>query len=303
MRTQHLGIILLAVLGMTIDCRPEQTPVEVDTGRPRHRPGPPPPEYVPPEVPTFVRVTAGSFLMGSPVNEPNRADNEAQHTVTLTRDFLLQAHEVTQREWTAAFDNNPSRNQGGGEYCPVDSVSWWDALSYANFRSSGEGLDECYRLSGCTGEPGNGLDCSGATFVGLDCTGYRLPTEAEWEYAARAGTDAHVYGPIDDIAWHEQNSYRFTHPVGQKTANAWGLHDMLGNVWEWTWDAFEPYSPSDVVDPTGSDDRGGTHVLRGGSWNYQGDRVRVAYRNELEPGITGRNGSLGLRLARTAPPQ
>ena len=302
MRTRYFGIILIGVLAVTIDCRPEQTPVEVDTGRPHHRPGPPPPEYVPPDVPAFVRVAAGSFRMGSPVNEPNRADNEAQHTVTLTRDFLLQAHEVTQREWQAAFGNNPSRNQGSGEYCPVDSVSFWDALSYANSRSEAEGLDECYRLSGCTGEPGDGFGCSGVTFVGLDCDGYRLPTEAEWEYAARAGTEGHVYGPIDDVAWHEQNSYEFTHPVGQKTSNAWGLHDMLGNVWEWTWDAYEPYSARDVVDPTGANS-GGTHVLRGGSWNYRGDRVRVAYRNELEPGITGRNGSLGFRLARTAPPE
>lgn len=300
MRLRYQGIILLGALALVFNCRPERTPppeVEVDEPDPSATPVE---EYVPPEVPTFVRVEAGSFVMGSPETEESRADNETQHPVRITRDYLLQMHEVTQGEWRGVFGNNPTRHPHCGDFCPIDTVNWWDALSYANARSAEQGLTECYGLSGCSNQPGEEFDCASATFVGLDCDGYRIPTEAEWEYAARAGTEGFGFGEIDEVAWHQDNAERRTHPVGQKEPNAWGFYDMFGNVQEWVWDGYGPYELDNAVDPLGLE---GTRsrVLRGGSWTSLPRRARAAYRSELEPGITGRLGGLGFRLARTAP--
>ena len=300
MRSRYQGIILLAVLALMIDCRPERkSPVEVEVDEPDPS-ATPVEEYVPPEVPTFVRIEAGSFRMGSPVTQEPRLENEVQHPVRISRDFLLQTHEVTQGEWISVFGNNPSRNAQCGDYCPVDSVNWWDALSYANARSEAEGLTECYRLTGCSGAPGAELDCSRATFIGFDCDGFRLPTEAEWEYAARAGLEEPHYGELNDVAWHQENAERRSRRVGQKEPNPWGLYDVYGNIQEWVWDGYGPYELDNVVDPTGVEGAR-SRVLRGGGWTSPERMARAAYRSELEPGITGRLGGLGFRLARTAP--
>jgi len=230
----------------------------------------------------YVRIAPGTFTMGSPDAEEERQDVETQHSVTITRAFCMKTTEVTQGEWQAEAGMNPSYFEGCGPNCPVEQVSWEDAVWYANALSRREGLPECY---------------SDSTFLGLTCTGYRLPTEAEWEYAARAGTTAATYGNLDSVAWYYENAGETTHPVRQKQPNAWGLYDMLGNVWEWTNDWYGSY-PGTVTDPTGPG-RGSTRVFRGGSWYEYARYARAAGRGNGPPGF--RDDDLGFRLSRTAP--
>ena len=150
--------------------------------------------------------------------------DESQHGVRISEGFWMMKYEVTQGEWRAVMKRNPSAYAYRGSLCPVESVSWFDTEKFIrklNGRESGRGYH------------------------------YRLPTEAEWEYAARAGTTVARYGELDSIAWYAGNSGAETHPVGRKRANAWGLHDMLGNVWEWTADWWGHYPSSLVTDPQG----------------------------------------------------
>ena len=202
----------------------------------------------------YVRIAPGTFTMGTPRGPYNRECDETKHSVTITRVFCMKATEVTQGEWQSVMGNNPSFFKDCGANCPVEQVNWDDAAGYANALSRREGLPECY---------------AGSTFSGLTCAGYRLPTEAEWEYAARAGTTGPTYGDRDSVAWYDLNSGGATHPVGQKQPNAWGLDDMLGNVGEWTGDWYDTY-PATVTDPTGPT-TSYARVVRGGSWS-SGDR-------------------------------
>ncbi len=227
--------------------------------------------------------------MGSPEDEQHRDPDEGpQHEVRLTRAFLLQATEVTQGQWKAVMGTNPSEFSACGDPCPVEYVSWFDAVAYANALSKAEGLEACYEIAG--------IDVRWPK--GLACQGYRLPTEAEWEYAARAGTTADRYGDLDAVAWHEDNSHEKTHPVGEKAANAWGLSDMLGGVWEWCWDWSAPYAAAPVTDPMGPR-TGAYRVIRGGAWTYGPKFARAACRNHNEPGVDYM--FLGFRLARSVP--
>jgi formylglycine-generating enzyme required for sulfatase activity len=230
-----------------------------------------------------VRVRAGSFTMGSQNSEDGRDADEAQHQVTLTRDFWLGATEVTQAQWRAMLGSNPSRFDDC-DACPVESVSWDDAVAYLNALSDREGLGRCY---------------DGANFRGVGCEGYRLPTEAEWEYAARAGTTGPRYGDLDAIAWHFDNSGGETHPVGQKQPNAWGLHDMLGNVSEWLHDWYGSYPSGAVSDPQGPVG-GANRVSRGGGWGSGAGSLRAAARGSGTPGVRD-YGFLGFRLSRSVP--
>ncbi len=230
----------------------------------------------------YVRIAPGTFTMGSPPGEEGREDDESQHSVTITRAYCMKATEVTQGEWQAVMGSNPSKFTNCGANCPVEQVSWEDAVGYANALSRREGLPECY---------------AGSTFTGLGCRGYRLPTEAEWEYAARAGTTGSRYGNLDSVAWFDENSGAATHPVGQKLPNAWGLYDMLGNVWEWTGDWSDTY-PGTVTDPLGAG-TGSDRVVRGGSWFIDARYARAANRYNFTPDI--RSSVLGFRLSRTAP--
>ena len=233
----------------------------------------------------FVRIEPGTFTMGSPTSEEGRDDtNETQHEVTITRAFWLQSTEVTQGQWRAVMGTSPSHFSSCGDDCPVERVSWEDAVAYVNALSASEGLDACY---------------SGSTFAGLGCEGYRLPTESEWEYAARAGTTSARYGNLDEIAWLYENSDGRPHEVGTKRVNGWGLYDMLGNVSEWTGDWYSSSYPSGSVrDPLGPDE-GSRRVYRGGGWLNFARYVRAA--NRYGNGPAHRRHKLGFRPARSAP--
>lgn len=196
----------------------------------------------------MVLLPAGTFLMGSPAGAPLRQEEEVPRRVTLTRAFRIAATEVTQKQWLALMPQNRSPRQG--DDLPVTSVSWEEAQEF------------CVRLS----------EKEGAT--------YRLPTEAEWEYACRAGgTDPPAAGAeLVAVAWYADDSEGTTHPVGSKGPNAWGLHDMLGNVAEWTLDAYGPYPRVDEEkDPTGPT-AGSSRVVRGGSWRGFPPALRCAAR-------------------------
>ncbi|MGB0592500.1 MAG: SUMF1/EgtB/PvdO family nonheme iron enzyme, partial [Myxococcota bacterium] len=263
----------------------------------------------------YVTLPEGSFVMGSPESEPCRYSDETEHEVTLTRSFELKAREVTQAEWQALMGNNPSTMSGGCDECPVEEVNWYEALAYCNTLSAAEGLDPCYTLT-CTGTAGDDMACTGVTVNAPDenpyaCEGYRLPTEAEWEYAARAGTTTATYNGdiaegdclgvspvLEPIAWYRQNSSSTTHPVAQKHANAWGLHDMLGNVYEWTWDWQGAYSSGSSTDPVGASSGSG-RVFRGGGWFSNARYCRAGLRRGITPGH--RADDMGFRPARTLP--
>jgi formylglycine-generating enzyme required for sulfatase activity len=263
----------------------------------------PTPDAAQPPIPGgYVRIEPGAFTMGSPAGELGRAagevqHQEVQHQVTITRAFLMKTTEVTQAEWQAVMGNNPSRFAACGGDCPVEEVSWNDAVDYVNLLSNAAGLASCYDAI--------------RAFAGLDCTGYRLPTEAEWEYAARAGTVTAFYtgditqqncDPVDpnlDLAgWYCGNAGGTPHPVGEKQPNAWGLHDMHGNVFEWVHDWYGDYPAGDVVDPLGPA-AGGNRVIRGGSWSRDAQNARAAGRNRFDPDF--RLDHIGFRPARSLP--
>ena len=243
--------------------------------------------------------------MGSPASEEARSENETQHSVTLTTPFYVQTTEVTQGQWFSQMETNPSGFIALGDAHPVERVSWYEALAYANDRSLSEGLPECYTLHGCRGEPGRSMECDGVDVAGDNvyaCTGYRLPTEAEWEYAVRAGTDTAYYSghrvrDLEEIAWVGSNSSDTTEQVGGKVPNAWGLHDMSGNVWEWCWDYYGAYRTGEDTNPVGPREAS-DRIIRGGSWFLYAGLARSAYRLYRGPNTSDMH--TGFRLVRSA---
>jgi formylglycine-generating enzyme required for sulfatase activity len=237
----------------------------------------------------FVRIPGGTFLMGSPASEGGRDDDEGpQHQVTVGG-FYMGRYEVTQQEWVEVMGSNPSNWKG--DNLPVEQVSWYDAIEYCNRRSVKEGLSPAY-----TGNGNNVTWNRGAN-------GYRLPTEAEWEYAAQGGgKDPLMYSgsnTVDVVGWYAGNSGSRTHTVGTKQPNSLGLYDMSGNVYEWCWDWYGSYSSSSQTDPSGPAS-GSYRVLRGGGWDYSARGLRSAYRGNGGPSY--RYSYRGFRLARALLP-
>ena len=213
----------------------------------------------------FVWIPAGQFQMGSTSSDSE--ENERPVTrAGISRGFWLGKFEVTQAEWQAVMGANPSRFSTC-ELCPVEAVSWYDVHDFIE------------RLNERAG-----------------ANAYRLPTEAEWEYAARAGSTRERYGDLDAISWHIGNSQERTHPVGQKLPNAWGLYDVLGNVWEWVADWYGDYPGGFVTEPRGP--RSGLNrIIRGGGWGASSNYQRAAARIAEDP--SHRSEYQGFRLART----
>ena len=232
-----------------------------------------------------------SFMMGSPASEQGRDDHETQHLVRLTRVYALCTTPVTQELWTSVMGANPAKFQSGADAAkrPVERVSWFDAVRFCNVLSVKLKLRPAYTI-GAGDKPNINVE--------WNADGFRLPTEAEWECAARAGT-SHVYAGGDDldaVAWHAGNSGSTTHAVAQKRANVWGLHDMSGNVWEWCQDVYGDYSSGAVTDPSGAAS-GACRVLRGGSWYDDPQSARVASRFSDDPAHC--IDFIGFRLSRT----
>lgn len=231
---------------------------------------------------TFRLIPAGSFTMGSPDGiseypigsgdipsaELGREADETPHQVILTKPFYIQTTETTQGQWESVMGSNPSNFKSCGSNCPVENVSWEDIQTFLT------------------------------TLNGMGEGSYRLPTEAEWEYASRAGsttafangnitvTDCSYDENLDALGWYCYNANSTTHPVEQKTTNAWGLYDMQGNVYEWCLDWYGEYPSTPVTDPTGVTD-GVERVTRGGSWHINAKYSRSAVRFSLPPGDKG----------------
>jgi formylglycine-generating enzyme required for sulfatase activity len=240
---------------------------------------------------TMMAVPAGTYEVGCTASQSGCAsDEKPAHVVKLSRGLLMGQTEVTQGLWQSVMGNNPSDFNACGPTCPVEQVSWVDAAKFANALSKKEGLEACYTISGD----------SVSWPRGLGCTGYRLPTEAEWEVAARGGRDSLYAGgsEVGLVGWIGENSGSTTHLVGEKAVNGHGLYDMTGNVWEWTWDWYGAYSSGMQVDPVGAGSGSG-RVIRGGSWGLSAAYARVAYRDFDDS--ANRNHYLGFRLARTIP--
>ncbi len=246
---------------------------------------------------TFRDPPLTSFSMGS---NDGQTDETPVHTISFTHGFWVSVFEVTQKQWKAVYGTDPSEYPDcPGEVdddCPVEWVTWFEAIGFANALSEKEGLSPCFDTAG------NVIGGTGGN-VYL-CEGYRLPTEAEWEYFTRAGfTTEYSFGEdypptkLADYAWFEDNAGYTTHPVGTKLPNPWGLHDVHGNVWEWVYDWYQDtfYQVSPSTDPQGPA-TGTSKVLRGGAFYYYDGGARSPNRYAEVP---DQHRAKGFRLART----
>lgn len=226
---------------------------------------------------SFVLISPGTFMMGSPESEPGRGFDEPMHEVTITKAFHMMSAPVTQRLWKAVMGRNPASFRNGGDDLPVEGITWNEVMEFIEKISSIGGLN------------------------------YSLPTEAEWEYACRAGSRAafgrgeitELYCGHDpvlwDTGWYCGNSGRRTRPIATKAPNAWGLYDMHGNVGEWCLDWYGDYPAKASTDPRGPESGPG-RVVRGGSWFSNAGNCRSAARFHWPPG--SRSDAIGFRLVR-----
>jgi sulfatase modifying factor 1 len=233
----------------------------------------------------MVLIEGGEFLRGEAGHTLLKNCRPA-HPVTVSS-FYISRLQVTEEEWKDIHPPNPSPRRNRG--LPVAQVSWWDAIAYCIKLSQECGFAPCYRLHG------------GRVEIDIHAPGYRLPTEAEWEYAARGGrlTRGYTYSgsnDLDEVGWYKNNSGGRPHRVGAKKPNELGIHDMSGNLWEWCWDWYAPYAPGPRRDPTGPAE-GTTRVYRGGSWVDFTYACAVASRGSRDPGRGYHD--IGFRLARS----
>lgn len=230
---------------------------------------------------TFVTIPGGTFQMGDIQNYNQSSDEKPVHDVSLSS-FQMSIYEVTQGQYQSVMGSNPSKNRGVGNNFPVYNINWYDAVRFCNALSEQEGYEPCYNES--------------TWACDFDKNGFRLPTEAEWEYACRAGTETMFYTgnnlnsdtttstDLDKAGWYKGNSDPMTHSVGLKVPNAWGLYDMHGNVTEWCndWYYESSYSSSPSSNPTGPSS-GPYRVGRGGGWQELAHQCRSASRYRLAP--------------------
>ena len=281
--------------------------------------------------PEFVYIEGGTFMMGSPDSEVSRGSGEVQHRVTISP-FYISNYQVTQKEYKKVMRTNPSEFKG--DNLPVENVTWYDAIEYCNKRSIKEGLTPAYTIDKSRKDPNNENvydDKKWTVTWNKKANGYRLPTEAEWEYACRAGTTT-PFNTGNNITTDQANykgtypynnngkgfdSYRgdidvfgnpYNHnptgicrekttPVGSFAPNPWGLYDMHGNVWEWCWDWRGAYSTESQTDPVGAV-AGAYRVIRGGAWGTRGHNLRSANRSHVNTFY--RNSDGGFRLVRSS---
>ena len=239
----------------------------------------------------MVRIPAGRFKMGSNQGEQDQAP---VHEVQIDA-FFFDRYETTQEHYIRLMRDNGSKFKG--DQRPAEMVSWVNAAMYCNTRSEAEGLEPCYRED---------------TSCNFEASGYRLPTEAEWEYACRAGSDTeYSFGndprSLKDHAWFKENASKQTHPVGKKKPNPWGLYDMHGNVAEWCNDMYDKdyYRASPQKNPRGPAEVE-LYVLRGGSWASSDEACKSTYRAADNPGFTDAcfpRETIGFRCVRKAPPK
>jgi sulfatase modifying factor 1 len=246
----------------------------------------------------MVLIPAGTFQMGNTGNYKREytKHEEPVHNVTISKDFYMGKYEITQAQYRKVMNERPSYFTG--DNLPVEQVSWFDAVEFCNKLSEMEGLDRCYKGNG------DNIVCD------WKANGYRLPTEAEWEYAAKAGTTTDFYSGelsergrkrdrnLNRIGWYNYNSESCSNHVGEKDANAFGLYDMSGNVWEWCWDRYhrDYYANSPTRDPKGPFS-GSMRVFRGGSWNNFSENARSSTRG-FSNSLNGDN-DYGFRIVRT----
>ncbi|MFP4363252.1 MAG: formylglycine-generating enzyme family protein [Spirochaetia bacterium] len=251
----------------------------------------------------MVFVEGGSFMMGSPPSDYQRWGNETPHEVELTS-FYISPLEVTQELYQDIMGENPSEFQAGEEASqrPVENISWYDAVAFCNGLSEREGFVPAYYSDP---EFQNIYTGGEEVYWNRAANGYRLPTEAEWEYAARGGalSEGYLYSgseTLDEIAWYQENSGDTTHAVGTRQANELGLYDMTGNVWEKCWDWAGLYDTEDTLDPVGAQ-QGRYRVFRGGSFESEDRRLRVANRGANFPDTVSEG--IGLRVAANIEPE
>ncbi|MFD3440464.1 formylglycine-generating enzyme family protein [Streptomyces sp. NPDC058685] len=217
---------------------------------------------------------AGNEMIAVPAGQITLSDRRTQRSCSVElAPYQLAVFSTTQALYAQITGRRPS--SADGERLPVECVSWWDAVRFCNALSRRDGFVPVYRFH----PDGEGIEWDEAA------DGYRLPTEAEWEYACRADTTGPHYGPLDEIAWYRGNSHERIHEVGGKRPNPWGLHDMLGNVWNWCWDVYD----AEVY--------GTYRVLRGGGWFDEHWSCRASARRRSHPSFTVDD--VGFRIARS----